>query len=120
MGDKYTLDGHKVVECSDLMKWAAWFETADRHVAKTDIDGINFLVWLGKLFRTKIFEPVRISTVFLGIDHCFGDGEPQLFETMIFGGKLDQEMWRYSTWEQAAKGHQEAVERVKGNQHETH
>jgi len=112
MSDKYILDGHKAVECEDLLEWAAWFETADRHVAKTDVDGIRFLVWLGKLFRTKRFEPVRVSTVFLGLNHSFGGGEPQIFETMIFGGTFDEEMWRYSTWEQAEKGHQEAVGRI--------
>ena len=36
-----------------------------------------------------------------------------LFETMIFGGDFNEEMWRYSTWEGAEKGHQKAVEKVK-------
>lgn len=95
MSDKYILDGHKVVECSDLMKWATWFETADRHVDKTMVGDI------------------KISTVFLGLDHNFSDGEPQLFETMIFGGDFDQEMWRWPTWEEAEKGHARTVEMVK-------
>lgn len=53
-----------------------------------------------------------VSTVFLGLDHQYGDGPPLLFETMVFGGPLDHEMNRYSTWNEAEKGHQEMVERV--------
>lgn len=113
MEDKYILDGHKVVVCNDLMTWAKWFETADRDVNKTFIGIEAWKCWLGKPFKIKRFEPVKVSTIFLGIDHSFGNGPLQLFETMIFGGKLDQEMWRYSTWEEAEKGHQTAVNKVK-------
>ncbi len=77
--------------------WASWFETADRQVAETIIES----------------TAIRISTVFLGIDHWFtGKDEPILFETMVFGGELDQEMQRYSTWEEAESGHAKMVERV--------
>ena len=114
MTNKYILSGHEVIPCEDLTKWAEWFETADRKVAKTDIPKRTFLVWIGKLFKTKRFEPVRVSTVFLGLDHSFGDGRVQLFETMIFGGKFDQDMWQYSTWEESEKGHEKAVKKVKG------
>lgn len=55
-------------------------------------------------------EPVEVSTVFLGIDHGFGmSGPPVLFETMVFGGKLDESQWRYSTWDEAAAGHKAVV-----------
>jgi len=66
----------------NLMDWARWMEAeaAARTVARTDID-----------------EGVRVSTVFLGIDHSFGRGGPVLFETMVFGGEYDQEMERYRT-----------------------
>ena len=53
-----------------------------------------------------------VSTVFLGIDHNFGEGKPLLFETMVFGGKLDEETERYSTWEEAVEGHNHMVEKV--------
>jgi hypothetical protein len=44
--------------------------------------------------------------VFLGIDHnFFGDGPPILFETMVFGGPMDQDQRRYSTWDEAEFGH---------------
>lgn len=82
------------------MKFARWFENANRHVAKTKIDDIT------------------ISTVFLGLNHGFGKGPPLLFETMIFGGRFDEDMWRYSTWDEAEKGHQKAVEKVRANRKE--
>ena len=62
----------------DLMKWARWYETADRHVGDDLIKG------------------ARVSTVFLGIDHSFHNGPPILWETMVFGGPLDQEQDRCS------------------------
>ena len=73
-------------------------ETADRHVAQTT---------LGK---------VRVSTIFLGLDHSFIYGKkhkPILFETMIFGGKHDGYQERYAIWEEAEEGHKKAVELVK-------
>ena len=48
----------------------------------------------------------RVSTVFLQLDHNWEPaGIPVLFETMIFGGPHDQEMWRYHTWNEAKEGH---------------
>jgi len=47
----------------------------------------------------------EVSTVFLGLDHAFGDGPPVLFETMVFGGPLDGEQDRYCTWDEAVAGH---------------
>lgn len=90
MSEHYILDGKKP-KSVDLLEWARWFETADRIVAKTLING------------------VKVSTVFLGLDHSFGGGPPLLFETMIFGGGHDDYCERFETWEQAEAGHQEAV-----------
>ena len=53
-----------------------------------------------------------VSTVFLDIDHSFDDGEPLLFETMIFGGENDGYRYQYLTWDDAVKGHQFACEKV--------
>ena len=91
----YTLKGKTPIPVDDILKWAKSFENQDRRVAKTMI---------GK---------VRVSTVFLGIDYSFGEGPPLLFETMVFGGALDQEEDRYCTWEQAETGHKKMVEKVK-------
>ncbi|GAC1503365.1 MAG: hypothetical protein NVS1B10_08430 [Candidatus Saccharimonadales bacterium] len=97
MVDKYILVGHtpKPVPDSDLMRWAEWFEIADRVVAKTMV------------------EDVEVSTVFLAIDHAFGGKPPLLFETMVFGGKLHEDIRRCTTWEQAEDQHKQMVKRVK-------
>jgi hypothetical protein len=94
MSDKYILDGRNPIPCADFMTRARWFETSDRHVAKTDLGD------------------VRVSTVFVGLDRSFGDGPPLVFETMIFGGPFDQDKYqeRCSTWEEAEAQHAKAVE----------
>lgn len=94
MGDYYILEGHEAKEV-DFMEWAEWRAKANRHVADEKVGD------------------VRISTIFLGLNHQFGDGAPLLFETLVFGGALDQEMDRYSTWAEAEAGHKQTVERVK-------
>ena len=58
-------------------------------------------------------EDIVVSTVFLGLDHRFlGEGDPILFETMIFGGSLDQWQDRYTSWTDAKLGHNAAVTMV--------
>lgn len=79
----------------DLMTWAEAFEKS-RHIGLTDIN-----------------DKCYVSTVFLGLDHNYFGGEPILFETMIFGGPLDGEQWRYHTYDQAERGHSEAVTKAK-------
>jgi len=83
----YILDGHTPVKEEDVRAWARWFEKADRRVALEARNGF------------------KVSTVFLGIDHNFNEGEPILFETMVFGGEHDQLQERYPTWDEAVKGH---------------
>lgn len=93
----YKLDGRRVVPCKDLLEWAQWFETAERHVADDSVEGY------------------RVSTVFLGMDHSFspGDGPPVVFETMIFAPVGDYEaMDRYCTWEEAEAGHREMLQNL--------
>ena len=63
--------------------------------------------------RQTTIGDVEISTVWLGMDHSHGDGPPLIFETMVFGGGLDQQQWRYSTLEAAHAGHDEAVQKVR-------
>lgn len=60
------------------------------------------------LFRDE-YGDIIVSTVFLSLDHGGPfDTVPILFETMIFGGKHDSRQWRYSTYEEAEKGHLDA------------
>jgi len=98
--NNYILDetGNPKIE-PDLLKFAKWFEKADRHIGFTTI------------------KKTQISTVFLGTDHNFcGCGKPILWETMIFEGKLDGYQKRYSSKEKAIEGHKQAVEKVKNLQ----
>lgn len=55
---------------------------------------------------------VRVSTVFLGIDHGFGRGAPVLFETMTFGGPFDGDQDRYHTRAEAVAGHRRTLVRA--------
>ena len=73
---------------------------ADRHVAKENI-------------KTDNGEIVTVSTVFLGLDHSFGDGPPLLFETMIFGGAQDGRNERYEDRATALAGHERAMALVR-------
>lgn len=52
---------------------------------------------------TKSFD---VSTVWLGVDHSFGEGIPLIFETMVFaeGDSMDLDCRRYATEEQARGG----------------
>jgi len=71
-------------------------------------------LWSDDYRRVEVTEvgAVRVSTVFLPLDHNLGGDVPLIFETMIFGGDLDQECWRYATEAEAVAGHQEAVDLV--------
>lgn len=97
--DKYTLEGTTPVPAVDLMTWAKWYEAANRTVAESNIG--DHLV----------------STVFLGMDHGFGDGPPLLFETMVFKGASNSDLWceRCSTWEEAVAMHERVCAHVRSN-----
>jgi len=66
---------------------------------------------------TKLPDGYRVSTVFLGLDHRWGDeGPPILFETMVFSGEGfdEQDMDRYCTYQEAVDGHWAMVEKHGG------
>ena len=89
---RYKLIGKLPVPCGDLIEWALWLETADRQVALT------------------VIGPLEVSTVFLSLDHNFGQGDPLLFETAIFGEPEGTAIIeRYHTWGEAEAGHARAV-----------
>jgi hypothetical protein len=71
--NKYILDENgKPRAEADVMKWACWYENANRRVAET---------WVGKFC---------VSTVFLGIDHSWNDSPPILWESMVFDEKNNE------------------------------
>jgi hypothetical protein len=57
----------------------------------------------------------KISTVWLGINYNFNGDKPKILETMVFEKESHSDIYcvRYSTWEEAEKGHAKAIEWVK-------
>ena len=68
-----------------------------------------------RCLRQQHIGNIFISTVFLGLDHAHGSKTPLLWETMIFEGEHDQYQERYSNYEAALRGHDEAIKLVIGN-----
>ena len=136
MSDWYILEGHQTVRVHNMLSWARWFENSrmERIVAQHLLD--NAQPWLAKDLaeakenlrrrvklglsihakdniadiRTEI-KKILISTVFLGFDHGYGE-RVLLFETLVFRGPLNNEMERYTTWEEAERGHADMIARV--------
>src|ERR1700730_12943034 len=80
----------------DFGRWSDWYERSKNRVLKHD----------------TLSRGVRVSTIFLGIDHNFNfyrGGRPLLWETMIFGGHHEGYCQRYATREEALAGHVTAV-----------
>jgi hypothetical protein len=128
----YILKDKKALPVYDTVKWALWYETADRRVAWTELQNPEPFYSIDKR-RAKAdaerakqlgmshypVEDIRlytrkitVSTVFLGLDHASGDGPPLLFETMVFNGPLHNDMDRYSNWTEAEMGHDAMVSRI--------
>lgn len=98
----YVLDGHQPREITDILEWAEAKQQADA-------DG-SWRVALDVVGEAEL--QATVSTVFLGLWHGLRDGEPVLFETMVFGGALDLQGWRYTNWAAAEEGHQWWLRRV--------
>lgn len=88
----FKLVDRRAIPVADLIEWAIWFESAECQVAIT------------------LLDDVMVSTIFLGMDHQHGEGDPLLFETMVFvGDGVHDRMNRYFIWEEAEVGHYEIV-----------
>lgn len=88
----YDPDGKPV----SMEKWVTLFEHRQQ-VAKTTLPG-----------------GIRVSTVYLGVNHNWDpEGPPLIYETMVFGPDRfrDIDMARYTTREQAEAGHRTMVYR---------
>jgi hypothetical protein len=69
---------------------------------------------------TLLPDGTWISTVWLGINHQYGEGPPLIFETMVFPGQgqlaqcLDWRHYdRYATEAEALAGHEAMVRKVR-------
>lgn len=94
----YLLDDNGTpVKTEDTREWAQWFETADRQIEFTELNGAN------------------VSTVFLSLDNNYGMGPPLLYETMVFEAEgsnftlANSGPWRTSTREEALRTHQQVT-----------
>lgn len=100
MSDYYDRQGNPMT----TQEWAASFET------RRD---------LNRVAESKLPNGYWISTVWLGLNHRYGDGPPLIFETMVFPlgadgsvsdwGELDSD--RYSTEAEALAGHEAVCEK---------
>ena len=87
-----------------LEEWSIRFEDMDyQRIAFTDLPGNR-----------------HVSTVWLGLDHSFGERLPLIFESMAFqetGTPVREELdyERYSTEAQARVGHEAMVQHLLGN-----
>jgi hypothetical protein len=92
----YVLEGKEVRKCASI----------DEYVR---LVSDNRIKW------TKVSDKI-VSTIFFGFDHrvSFGDEddekEPILFETMVFPDRI---YVRYHTYDEAVKGHDEIVEKIR-------
>lgn len=87
----------------DLQEWVRLFEQ-DRTVSYTE-------------FTSAAGSQVRVSTVYLGLNHNYSDvGPPLIFETMVFCEDYSGEYQkRYSTEDEAIEGHATAVAWARAN-----
>jgi hypothetical protein len=91
MTDAYDYDGNPI----SIFEWAELFaQWPERRVSQTDVGDIE------------------VSTVWLGLDYSFGMGVPLIYETMVFGGDLDGDSWRWPNRDAALAGHDQIVETV--------
>ncbi len=71
---------------------------------------------LSRVVKQEMVGRVRVSTIFLSLDHNWGDGPPILWETMVFGGKFHEFQKRCSGGrEQAEAMHAETVAMVRSS-----
>lgn len=94
-------DDNNPVQAEDFEEWEK-FHSSNRHIIDRDLIGSS-----------------AVSTVYLLFNPLIrNESPPIMFETMVFGGKLDGTMDRYATYGQAKAGHAAMVLRVEQEQGE--
>jgi hypothetical protein len=101
----YDPDGNPLT----LGEWAEMLESS-----RQDMSERSWWRWHTEL------EGLRVSTVWMGLDHSFLPGEPAMFwETMILcdddSHELDNRQWRFGSKEAAFAHHEWVVTAVKRN-----
>jgi len=92
MSEFYDRQGNAI----DLLEWGTLMEDSFYKIVKQDRLG-----------------PYFVSTVWIGLDHGFGEPLPLIFETMVFKGKSERDLdcWRYATEDEALASHQRMIEK---------
>lgn len=102
------------------MKSLLYILNEQREPVAVEADDEGTAMW-GKWYEKKENRRVgvtqvgtdRVSTVFLGVDHGWGDVAPVLWETMVFDGPHDGEMERCAgSWQDAEAMHARMVAKV--------
>lgn len=113
--NSFVLNGRVAEACPDLVRWVKFMKNTEaRRISETFVG------------------PMRVSTVFIGLDHNFCEKcPPILFETMVFAPCEPEQVFsmtitseeipdytrRYCTYEEAEAGHAEVVAQLRT--HET-
>lgn len=110
------LKNKQVVPCT-FEEWSQWIDAT--YVAMGEVSAEearrNFIA-KRQVANDVLPGDIRVSTVFLGINHGFCP-RPLWFETMVFGGKFDGSMHRYERYEEAEAGHLDMISTVLGKEH---
>jgi hypothetical protein len=96
-----------------------WYDRTGRKVSMEELGDLLRIPDYKRVAYTEVASATdklakyRVSTVWLGLDHNWGDGDPLIFETMVFADGPDP--WadklcrRYTNELDAKLGHEETV-----------
>lgn len=94
----YILDVEGKPQPTDALTMGKWFAEDETNRRRLACDRIGEL---------------KVSTVFLGLNHQWNDGPPLLWETMVFGLSGDEEiMLRYTSKVDALDGHRQMCDEM--------
>lgn len=105
-----------IAEIFDLGSGLKFYTLKEKEVVRTDEK--TYCAQLNDIEKRRIAYTlvngkVEVSTVFLGYNAGRSDDDPLFFETMIFGGSLDSQAFRTTTYEEAEDMHHKIVEKVR-------
>lgn len=92
----------------------------ERYYELMQLDPVKYSI--SKHIRETIYNGIRVSTIFMALNHAHGSEEPVLFESMVFYDNpspeqasfqyYDQFQTRYYTYNQAVDGHIKICEQM--------
>lgn len=93
----YIIKNKRVCKSKSLEQFIDWFNKEDP----------DLLLWLDRIKNTSIV------TAFFGYDIGINDSQPVMLESVIIGGTLDGQKYRYGSYGEARAGHQRRLKRVR-------